>query len=121
MYSAWLGQSSGATIRNSVRPASSAAVETRTAPSRCECSSAFFQARKRDIRRPSGGCVATSPSPGTERSSSSLCQGVDVRQLAIQPGVVETVADHETVGDHKSREVDLDRHLAACRAVAQAL
>src|SRR2546430_10246174 len=45
MYSAWLGQSSGATMESPLLPASSSAVEGRTAPSRCECSSAFFQPR----------------------------------------------------------------------------
>src|SRR6266568_9350941 len=52
MYSACDGQSSGATIRGG-RPKSpsSAAVATRTAPSRWQCSSAFRHVRKSNKRK----------------------------------------------------------------------
>ena len=41
-----------------------------------------------------------------------LCQRIDVRQLAIQSGVVQSVADHESVRDDEPGEVDLDLDLA---------
>src|SRR5581483_1030332 len=44
MYSACDAQSAGATMRRSLRPDSSSAVDTRTAPSRWQCSSALRHA-----------------------------------------------------------------------------
>src|SRR5437588_6891076 len=48
-----------------------------------------------------------------------LAECVNPRQLPVQPGVVEAVADHEAVGDDKAGEVDLDRDLAPRRPVEQ--
>src|ERR1700716_2935124 len=42
----------------------------------------------------------------------ALPERVNARQLPIQAGVVETVADDEAVRDGEAEEVDLDRDLA---------
>src|SRR5207302_9849549 len=61
--------------------------------------------------------ASTSSTTGPEVAGSA--EAVDTWELAVEPGIVETVADHESVRDDEAGEVDVDGDLAPGRAVEE--